>query len=272
MPQDYRIERNRKMRTYDGPVIDAHIHPFIDTKDCIGRFGIPATLEEMASTLKANGFTRACGSVIERKKAESFEDIKKLNRMCLQARDLYRDLFIPGIHVHGAFPEESVQELEYMYKEHSVRWIGELVAHSLGTGAYDSPGMFAIYETAVKLGVPVNIHCADLAVVENVVKNFPRLNVVLAHPDDAASFLERSGLVSRYKNLFLDISGTGLFRWGMLKYCVKLMGPEKILFGTDFPICNPAMYVAGVLAENLSPEENHLIFAGNFLRLTGMTL
>ena len=120
--------------------------------------------------------------------------------------------------------------------------------------------------------MPVNIHCADLAVVENVVKNFPKLNVVLAHPDDAASFLARSELVGRYRNLYLDISGTGLFRWGMLKYCVKNLGAEKILFGTDFPICNPDMYVAGVLAEELSDEENHLVFAGNFLRLTGITL
>ena len=260
------------MRTYNGPIIDAHIHPFIDVKDCIARFGTPATLAEMAAQLKKSNFTRSCGSVIERKKAESFEDIKKLNRMAVQAAELYPDLFIAGIHVHGAFPEESAGELEYMYKEHNVRWIGELVAHTLGTGAYDSEGMFAIYETAVKLNMPVNIHCADLAVVENVVKNFPKLNVVLAHPDDAASFLARSELVGRYRNLYLDISGTGLFRWGMLKYCIKTFGAEKILFGTDFPICSPAMYVAGVLAEDLSPEEYQLIFAENFLRLTGLTL
>ena len=260
------------MMLYEGIIIDAHIHPFICEKDCIGRFGTPATLEEMASTLRANNITRACGTVIERKIAESFEDIRKWNRMGLQAKSLYPDLFIPGIHVHGAFPEESAQEIGYMYEKENVRWIGELVAHSTGTGAYDSPGMFAIYETAVKWNMPVNIHCADLEVVENVVKNFPKLNVILAHPDDAASFLARSELVSRYENLYLDISGTGLFRWGMLQYCVKLLGAHKILFGTDFPICNPAMYVAGVLAEKLSEKENELIFAGNFLRLTGLAL
>lgn len=260
------------MRTYDGPIIDAHIHPFIDAKDCIARFGTPASIHEMASKLTQCNITKACGSVIMRKRMESFEEVKNRNEAVLQARDLYPDFFIPGIHLHGSFPEESVKELEYMYKEEGVRWIGELVAQSQGTGDYDSSGMFAIYETAVKLNVPVNIHCGDLAMVENVVKNFPALHVVLAHPGDAESFLERAELISRYKNLFLDISGTGLFRWGMLKYCIKTFGAEKILFGTDFPICNPAMYVAGVLAEDLSPEEYHLIFAENFLRLTGLTL
>ena len=258
---------------YSGKIIDCHCHPFVSEDQSIAHYGFPFTADDFFAEMHRNGYAACCGSVILlRRDHTSFEDIRRVNRIELDLRERYGSFYIPGIQVHGDYPEESCREIEEMYHQHGVRWIGELVAHSLGTGAYDSPGMFAIYETAVKLGVPVNIHCADLAVVENVVKNFPRLNVVLAHPDDAASFLERSGLVSRYKNLFLDISGTGLFRWGMLKYCVKLMGPEKILFGTDFPICNPAMYIAGVLAENLSPEENHLIFAGNFLRLTGMTL
>lgn len=260
------------MKLYDGPVIDAHIHPFIARENCIGRFGTPATLDEMAAELKKCGITKACGSVIVRKKAETFEEIRGMNRMALEAVRSHPDLFIAGIHVHGNFPEESAEELEYMYKNHSVRWIGELVAHSAGTGEYDSAGMFKIYESAVKLNMPVNIHCGDLAVVEKVVKNFPKLNVVLAHPDDAERFLERSALVKKYKNLYLDISGTGLFRWGMLKYCRDLFGAEKILFGTDFPICNAAMYVAGVSAEALSEEEKYLVFAGNFLRLTGLKI
>lgn len=260
------------MRMYDGLIIDAHIHPFIERKDCIGRFGTPSTLEEMIMELKKSNIRAACGSVIERKKAESFEDIKKLNRMALEARNSCPDFFIPGIHVHGAFPEESAEELAYMYEKEHVRWIGELVPHSLGTGSFDSPGMYAIYETALQLGMPVNIHCADLAVVEKVAGDFPKLNLVLAHPDDGERFLERLELVARFKNLYLDISGTGLFRWGMLKHCVRTCGVQKLLFGTDFPICNASMYVAGVLAEELSAEEEHLIFAGNFLRLTDLAL
>ncbi|MBP5182778.1 MAG: amidohydrolase [Lentisphaeria bacterium] len=258
------------MRICDFFVIDAHVHPFLDPKDCIGRFGTPATLEEMAQELKKTGFARACGSVIRRKKMETFQEIRELNETALKAEELFPDLFIPGVHVHGSFPGESASELKYLYEKRHVRWIGELVQHTLGTGAYDSPGMFQIYETAVELGLPVNIHCPDLGVVERVVKNFPRLSVVLAHPDDGNAFLERSALVGRYRNLYLDLSGTGLFRWGMLRNCIGRLGAEKLLFGTDFPVCSAAMNLFGVLAEDLSKEEYELIFAGNFLRLTGL--
>jgi Tat protein secretion system quality control protein TatD with DNase activity len=58
------------------------------------------------------------------------------------------------------------------------------------------------------------------------------------------------------ENYYLDLSGTGLFRHGMLNRAVKEMGADHILFGTDYPICTPGMFVGGVLYDPfLSDEE-----------------
>ena len=47
-----------------------------------------------------------------------------------------------------------------------------------------------------------------------------------------------------------------------------MIGAERILFGTDYSVLNPAMYVAGVMFEHISESERQLIFRDNFLRIT----
>ena len=252
----------------DFPVIDAHIHPFFREENNIAAFGAPVSADEFIAELRRAGIARACGSVIQRS-AASFEDVRRLNREALRFRDRYPDFYIPGIHVHGAYPEESCRELELMYREHGVRWIGELVSYLMRTGEYDGEGMFRIYETARDLGMPVNIHCSDIAVLERILKNFPTLNLVIAHPEDLGNAKTRFELVRRYPNAYLDISGTGLFRWNMLRYAIDACGSEKLLFGSDFPICSPGMNLGGVLAEHLSEAELRNVLSDNFLRLTG---
>ncbi|MBT3288332.1 MAG: amidohydrolase family protein [Victivallales bacterium] len=47
------------------------------------------------------------------------------------------------------------------------------------------------------------------------------------------------------------------------------VGPDRFLFGTDFPICNPALLLQGVLFEHLSDAEQEAVLGGNFRRLVG---
>ena len=44
-------------------------------------------------------------------------------------------------------------------------------------------------------------------------------------------------------NVHIDLSGSGLHRYGVVKYLVDNVGSERILFGTDYPISNLSMYV-----------------------------
>ena len=106
--------------------------------------------------------------------------------------------------------------------------------------------------------------------VEALCQAVPELSFVLAHPGGGKDeILPRVALVARLPNLHLDISGSGIDRLGMLRRAVDTAGKEKILFGSDYPINNPAVYVHGLLFESLSDDERTAIFAGNFLRLTG---
>ena len=249
-------------------IFDAHIHPFIEPENSIAPYGAPLSLEEFMEELRRCGFSGVCGSVIIRRKC-SFSVVQHANRIALAIRDRYPDFYEPGIHIHAGDPEGSCRELETMYHEHHVRWIGELVHYLMDTGEYNLPGMFQIYETARDLGMPVNIHCSDLAVIEDVLKNFPSLRIVIAHPEDVANAKKRFALVKQYPNTYIDISGTGLFRWNMLRCAINLCGSEKILFGSDFPVCSAAMNLGGVTGEHLTDREKENILGLNFLRLIG---
>jgi hypothetical protein len=200
----------------------------------------------------------------------TFDDIKTLNREALEIRRRYPDFFIPGIHVLPSFPEESCREIEELYRKENVRWIGELVAYWMNYNSYLGDGMFKIYDLVQNLGLPINIHPADFAEMKTICENFPKLKLVIAHPTDSASMRERFEFIKRYPNAHLDLSGTGLFRWGMLRQGIDIAGKEKILFGSDFPICNPAMYVQGVLFEHLNDSEFEAVFSGNFKRLLAL--
>ena len=253
-------------------VIDAHVHPFLP--GCgknIGRFGIPENTEQFFDGLRKTGVSMCCGSLVGVFETLDFETLNKFNLAALEAREKYPDFYVPGIHVHGGYPEESCRMLRDFHQA-GVRWIGEMVKYIMPTEDYDSCGMMKIWETAEELGMTANLHVnrADLPQLENIVRAFPGLNVVLAHPGDGAEYIFRRDLVKKYSNLYLDISGTGLFRWGMLRNAVDTLGAEKVLYGSDFPVCSSGMNLQGALSEPLTDEEFRLVLAGNFRRLTGI--
>lgn len=248
-------------------IIDAHIHPFIEPENNLRFYSIPATMDEMVAGLKQNGVSRACGSVIKGAEIKDFEYIKKVNRDALKLRDMYQGFIIPGMSVHAAFTEESCREVEEMYKTHGVRWLGELVSYMCGTTEYSCSSLFPVYELAQELDMPVNIHQQVLTDIEKILVNFPKLKIVMAHPDEKSVYTKRVELMRKYENLHLDISGGGIFRWGMLKWGVDQVGSERFLFGSDYPICSVGQYVQGVLSEPLTDTDRAAIFSGNFKRL-----
>ena len=49
----------------------------------------------------------------------------------------------------------------------------------------------------------------------------------------------------------------------MLEYAVKTIGPERVLFGSDFSINDPSSVLARVENSFLSPEEKSRVLSGN---------
>lgn len=248
-------------------VIDCHIHPYYYHN----KFGVVTDEETFMDDLRRAGVSKVCGSVIKHVQFESdWNDVKECNDKALEFFRKYPDFYIPGIHIHGSYVEESCREIERCHAL-GVRWVGELVNYIMRIGRYSSRGMMQIYEVCRDLGMVINLHNdGNISEIEPILKAFPTLSVVVAHPHDFDKSKERFEYIAKFPNAYIDISGNGLQRYGMLRWAVNCCGAEKILFGSDYPISNVGMYIQGVMYERLTEEERKAIFSGNFRRLTGM--
>ena len=248
-------------------IIDAHVHPFETISQRSGRYSEGVKDPEFfREDLERAGIGHCCGSVIERVDGRSWEPIRELNEAALRLRDLYDGFYTPGIHIHPAFPKESCEEIERMARQ-GVRLIGELVPYMMGWDSYAAKEAGEIFTLAQEMGMTVNVHPTTDEDLERFAALYPHLTIIVAHPREGADYQENLERIRRHENVYLDLSGTGLFRYGMLRHGLDKVGKDRILFGTDYPICNPGMYVEAVLFESLSDEELESVMEKNARRL-----
>ena len=248
-------------------IIDFHTHPFISSQRNMCFYGNTVTTpEDFKNDLLRAGITRVCGSVIERVEVNNFDVIRSLNDEALALRDKYGDFYTVGVHIHPHFVKESIAELERMHAR-GVRLVGELVPYMMGWDSYYDKNIAKIYSVISELKMAVSLHTIYEDSIDDAVEKFPNITFVAAHPGDKSQFYRHIERIKKNKNCYMDLSGTGIFRYGLIGEAVRQVGSERLLFGTDYPICNPGMYVNAVLFEKLSDEDYNNIFADNAKRI-----
>ncbi len=248
-------------------IIDFHIHPFISDENNLCKYGNAVEgLECLSEDLTRAGISKACGSVIHKVQGVNFDEIRRLNDEAMLVKEHLGGFYIPGIHIHPKFVKESCEELSRMHNK-GVRLVGELVPYFMGWTDYYDSNLHEIYEYIQQLEMVVNLHTQSDDTLEMAVKAFPNIMFVAAHPGEKSTFLRHLELMKKYENYFLDLSGTGIFRYGSISYGVSQIGSDRFLFGTDYPICNAGMYVQAVLYERLKDKDYEAIFSGNARRL-----
>lgn len=250
--------------------IDFHTHPFVDPAHNIAAHKdyCSMSLENTRKIFSRLGVSKICGSVI-RVGGSANEDpwrvIRENNEQALALRDAYGEFYLPGFHVHPAYVEESIAEIERMHAL-GVRLIGELVPYydCWNELTYASPSFSEILNAAEKYDMIVSFHSQNDDAMDKMVAAHPNVRFVSAHPGEYPDFMRHIERAKLSKNYYLDLSGTGLFRYGMLRRAIDDMGLEHILFGSDFPTCNPAMFLGAVLMDPLlTDNERERILSGN---------
>lgn len=261
------------MQYKDFEIIDFHIHPFRDEKNniCSHKTYCGMSPEGAKKTFDGLGVSRVCGSVITMGKSVAgknvWERIQNDNRIALELRDYYDGFYIPGFHVHPDYVDESLAEIRRMH-ELGVHLIGEICPYAYEWTDYSCENFSVILDEAEKYGMVVSFHSMGEDEMDEMVRRHPGVVFVAAHPGEYGAFMRHMDRMKLSENYYLDLSGYGIFRHGMLKHAVDEFGAERFLFGSDYPTCNPAMYLGGVLLDDLiSDAEKELIFAGNAKRL-----
>jgi uncharacterized protein len=128
-----------------------------------------------------------------------------------------------------------------------------------------------VCDAARRLRLPVLYDpMGEVTTAELLAGEYPEVDFVIPHlgsfADDWGAQLAFCGLLAARPNLFADTSGVR--RFDLLEQAVRRAGPHKVLFGSDGPWLHPGLELEKIRLLRLPPEEESLILAGNFLRLT----
>ena len=139
----------------------------------------------------------------------------------------------------------------------------------------DDEAMDGVYE-AMAGRLPLLIHCGDYrysyshpARLARVLTRFPRLVVIGAHMGGWSVFDEALAHLQD-KFCYLDLSSSLMFLPPRrAEELIGLYGPERILFGSDYPMWDPVEELERFYALRLSQSDREVILSGNALRLLG---
>lgn len=138
----------------------------------------------------------------------------------------------------------------------------------------DDPKVFPLVEKCIDYNIPILVHAFHKSVgqlddesigshVANLAQRYPEAKLLMAHLGGNAYNGIKS--IRNYPNVWVDISGS-IFRRDEVDYTKKLIGADRILFGTDMP----GSYFSNfgqIEDADLTTEERELIYSGNALRM-----
>ena len=225
----------------------------------------PATAENLVKFEHEAGITRFVMS----NSATSAHQVRSINDFLPQAA---KD--VPGAIAFGSiFPgmDGAEEELERA-KALGIR--GLKVHPDFQKVPIDEPCGVPVYRKAAKLGLPVLFHMGDNRYdystperLLNLLRQVPDLQVIAAHFGGWLAW-EHSYECPMPEGVLYDTSSTlPMIPREMVLRILKEFGPERFLFGTDFPMWSPKEELARFLALGLGDDVNEKILYGNFMKL-----
>jgi predicted TIM-barrel fold metal-dependent hydrolase len=182
----------------------------------------------------------------------------------------------------AAPPAEVRRELERCARA-GARGVGEL---RLGVhGGLDGAAGETLAGCAEDLGLTLLFHASEpvghrypgkeggeLGVLWRFIAAHPRVRVVLAHWGGGLPFYALMPEVrAALANVWFDTAATTLlYAAAIYRTVIDLVGAERILFGSDFPLLGPRRQLRALADAPITDRERALIAGGNAARLLGL--
>lgn len=166
------------------------------------------------------------------------------------------------------YGEQAVQELERGFRDLGMKG---LKLHPVSYVMHPtSPETLALIRVAAAWHAPTLFHCGDeeftlplqLAQTAALV---PEAQIILGHMGGYFHVEDAIQAAKQHPNLILETSAMPYP--ALIKRAVDELGPERVLFGSDGPGCDPTIEIAKVRAAGLSADQERLLFADNIQRL-----
>ena len=234
---------------------------------------------EMLAAMDENRVNRA---VIFGFPWKSSKTYKRHNDYIREVVDSYPERFI-GLGCFDPFCKAAEKEAQRCLEKIGLSGIGELAFYECGIENSALERLAPIMEICRDQNRPVMIHTNEpighsypgktpntLAQIYQLIVTYPHNKMVLAHWGGGLFFfsLLKKEIKERLKHVYFDTAASPyLYDADVYRLAIQLVGVEKILFGSDFPLLPPARYFDEMQAAGLSDEEMHKICGGNAAKL-----
>ncbi len=250
-------------------IFDAHLH-------CPGLNGevwqwhkVTPTFEDFNAYLDRTGVNRGIINSVRCQEARTPADFVAGNREVARFVEKYKGKYVGACVVNPLFIDEALREIEDCRKQLGFVWVGELCNYTGAAYEYTIRNFELLVEQVVKLNMVLDVH-TEQEEMGYIIDKFPKATIVFPHFGDDKEYqniFKRIDLVARHPNCYLDTSGYGHDRMGMLEYAVKTIGEDRVLFGSDFTINDPSTVIARIRNSFLTEEQKRKVLGANLVRL-----
>lgn len=203
------------------------------------------------------------------------------NNYILEAIARYPQRLVGFCAIQPSAGELAIYEMERCAQA-GAKGIGELRPDTQGFSLADQKVMEMVAEAAKRLGLIILFHASEPVGHEyqgkghvtpeqlyGFISRFPGLSVVCAHWGGGLPFYAlMPEVASALDSTCFDTAATPfLYRPQIFKHMVEIIGAEKILFGSDYPLLSPGRIISQLRSLNLAPEVNEAILSKNAQRL-----
>jgi predicted TIM-barrel fold metal-dependent hydrolase len=247
----------------DVSVIDCHGHLGDWPLTHMPKSSLPETIE----TMDRLGIDQLCLSSF----LACFCDFRRGNDALAAAIEQHPDRLIGQIVVNPNYPEEVLPELERWEKHPGMRMVKiHPVCHDYPA---DGPGYRDLWEYAGENRMVVITHtwesdknCAP-ELLAKVAGEHPDARIILAHAGGTQAGCQQAiRAISEHANLYLD-TATSQLHFGMIERFARDVGTERVLFGSDIPLLEPAAPLGRVAYARISEEAKRKILGLNVQQL-----
>lgn len=180
--------------------------------------------------------------------------------------------------------DKAIYEMERCARA-GARGIGELRPDAQGYSLTDKQAMGDLVEAARRLGMIILLHSSEpvgheykgkgLVAPEQLygfVKAFPGASVVCAHWGGGLPFYAlMPEVASALQHTYFDTAASPLlYRPEIFRHVAEIIGADRILFGSDYPLLSLRRYLSQLRSLNLSAEVIDAVLGGNARRLLGL--
>ncbi len=215
---------------------------------------------------------------------QSIDTCKMNNDYVLDAVARHPDRLIGFCCVDTGHPEAAA-EVERCLSA-GLSGVGELAFYCGDMDGQCIDGMDEIMTIARRFDRPVMVHTNEpvghqypgktsntLIQIYTLVKNYPDNRLILAHWGGGIFFytLMKKEVTETLANVWFDTAASPfLYRPDIYRMAVELAGPEKVLFGTDYPLLTGKRYFSEMDQAGLSEKHRQMICHDNAVAVLGL--